>query len=57
MSLNPEVRQVLPKLAFTGFASRYKEPHMKEGFQDIVQVEFKFRGTREEHVVWARYWT
>ncbi|TWU78434.1 hypothetical protein ED733_008847 [Metarhizium rileyi] len=55
--LNPEARSVLPKLAFTGFASRYKEPQLKEGFQDIIEVEFKYRGTKEEYVVWARYWT
>lgn len=56
-SLNPEARQVLPKLAFTGFASRYKQPQLKEGFQDIVEIDFKFRGTKEEHAMWAQYWT
>ncbi|KJK83199.1 hypothetical protein H634G_01328 [Metarhizium anisopliae BRIP 53293] len=55
-SLNPEARQRLPKLAFTGFASRYKAPQIKEGFQDIVELEFKFLGTKEEHDIWARYW-
>lgn len=54
--LNPEARQALPKLAFTGFASRYKEPQLKEGFQDIIEVDFKFRGTKDEHGAWARYW-
>ncbi|AEO68556.1 d1ec0031-a820-4fe0-b96a-bb7d288df731 [Thermothielavioides terrestris] len=54
--LNPESRQGLPKLAFTGFASRFKEPRIEEGFQDIVPVEFKFRGTKEEYDIWGRYW-
>jgi len=54
--LNPEDRETLPKLAFNGFASRFKEPKMKEGFQDVVEVEFQFRGTREEYDIWARYW-
>jgi hypothetical protein len=31
---------MLPKMAFTGFASRYKEPELKEGFQDIFKVGF-----------------
>lgn len=53
---NPEERQPLPKLAFTSFASRYKEPKLKEGFQDIVEVDFKFRGTEEDYKVWGRYW-
>lgn len=54
--LNPESRQVLPKLAFTGFASRFKEPQDKEGFQDVTQLPFSFRGSREEYALWGRYW-
>ncbi|KAK8039002.1 polynucleotide kinase 3 phosphatase [Apiospora rasikravindrae] len=56
--MNPEAREALPKLAFNGFASRFKEPNKtKEGFQDVLEVEFKFRGTREEYAIWGRYWT
>ncbi|KAK6081466.1 DNA kinase phosphatase pnk1 [Seiridium cupressi] len=55
--LNPEARTALPKLAFNGFASRFKEPKTKEGFQDVVEFEFKFRGTKEEYDIWGRYWT
>ncbi|KAB5527941.1 polynucleotide kinase 3 phosphatase-domain-containing protein [Coniochaeta sp. 2T2.1] len=54
--LNPEERQPLPKLAFNTFASRFKEPKLKEGFQDIVEVDFKFRGTKEEYEIWGKYW-
>ncbi|KAL3962455.1 hypothetical protein ACCO45_003978 [Purpureocillium lilacinum] len=56
-ALNPESRQVLPKLAFTGFASRYREPKIKEGFQDITEVDFRFRGSRDDYKIWGRYWT
>lgn len=31
---------MLPKMAFTGFASRYREPRLEEGFQDITKVDF-----------------
>lgn len=55
-SLNPESRQSLPKLAFNGFASRYKAPQTKEGFQDVTEVDFKFRGTEDEYKIWGRYW-
>lgn len=55
-TMNPETREGLPKLAFNGFASRYKQPQVKEGFQDIVEVEFAFRGTKDEYETWARYW-
>ncbi|KAJ6440651.1 bifunctional polynucleotide phosphatase/kinase [Purpureocillium lavendulum] len=56
-ALNPEARQGLPKLAFTGFASRYKEPKVKEGFQDIIEVDFQFRGSHDDYKIWGRYWT
>lgn len=38
---NPEKRAMLPKMAFSGFASRYREPKLEEGFQDITKVDFK----------------
>ena len=39
--MNPEKREMLPKMAFTGFAARYREPRVEEGFQDITKVDFK----------------
>ncbi|KAI3395319.1 hypothetical protein diail_1431 [Diaporthe ilicicola] len=54
--MNPEARSALPKPAFNGYASRFKEPKIKEGFQDVVEVDFKFRGTEEEFAIWSRYW-
>lgn len=39
--MNPESRTLLPKMAFSGFASRYREPKTEEGFQDITKVNFK----------------
>jgi bifunctional polynucleotide phosphatase/kinase len=39
--MNPENRTMLPGLAFTGFASRYRKPELAEGFQDIVEVKFE----------------
>ncbi|KAH6874799.1 polynucleotide kinase 3 phosphatase-domain-containing protein [Thelonectria olida] len=56
-SMNPESRQGLPKLAFNGFASRYKAPSTKEGFEDVTEVHFEFRGTKEEYEIWGRYWS
>jgi len=41
--VNPESRTMLPKMAFTGFASRYREPGLNEGFQDIAKVDFQVR--------------
>ena len=41
--MNPENRKILPRLAFTGYASRFKEPTLDEGFLDITKLEFKVR--------------
>ena len=40
---------MLPKMAFTGFASRYREPKIDEGFQDITKVDFRVCITLEMH--------
>lgn len=41
--MNPESRIMLPKMAFTGFAARYRQPKEEEGFEDITKVDFKVR--------------
>ncbi|KAK3988791.1 putative bifunctional polynucleotide phosphatase/kinase [Cladorrhinum sp. PSN332] len=53
---NIEGRDLLPQLAFNMFKSRFKVPTEKEGFEEVVPVEFKFSGTEEEYQVWGRYW-
>lgn len=40
---NPEHRKILPPVAFRSFASRYVQPSMSEGFQDITPVNFVVR--------------
>ncbi|GAM87428.1 hypothetical protein ANO11243_054520 [Dothideomycetidae sp. 11243] len=55
-SLNPENRTMLPRMAFAGFAKRFVEPKVSEGFQDIVKVDFVFRGDEVARSVWGRYW-
>lgn len=39
--MNPEKRELLPAMAFRGFASRFRKPTIDEGFQDVVEVDFK----------------
>ena len=55
--LNPEKRDMLPITAFTSFASRFQEPRAGEGFQDVMLVPFRFRGTEEQRQVWCQHWT
>ena len=43
VQMNPEKRDILPSMAFKGFASRYQRPQLSEGFQDITEVAFKVR--------------
>ncbi|KAG6020747.1 hypothetical protein E4U41_002738 [Claviceps citrina] len=50
-------RKMLPRLAWDSFDREFEEPTVEEGFQDVIAVPFKFRGTRDEYKVWARYWT
>ena len=39
--MNPEQRTMLPRVAFAGFASRFREPVLAEGFQEIIKINFK----------------
>ncbi|KAF3765333.1 PNK3P-domain-containing protein [Cryphonectria parasitica EP155] len=55
--LNPESRELVPKLAFNSFFSRFREPDAdKEALDEVVPVEFKFRGTKDDYTRWSRYW-
>lgn len=57
VDLNPERRDMLPFVAFTGFRSRFREPEVAEGFQEIVSVPFVFCGSDELWALWSKYWT
>jgi hypothetical protein len=54
--MNPESRTMLPKMAFTGFASRYREPTLDEGFEDITKVNFKVRSLVPSFLERVRCW-
>ncbi|KAF2625610.1 PNK3P-domain-containing protein [Macroventuria anomochaeta] len=53
---NPENRTMLPKLAFTSFASRYRAPKLEEGFKEIIKVDFELTGSDDQKELWSRYW-
>ncbi|KAL2041201.1 hypothetical protein N7G274_006146 [Stereocaulon virgatum] len=55
-TFNPEKRTILPHSAFAGFAARFREPQLKEGFHDVVTEEFQFRGSDEQRRIWSQYW-
>ncbi|CAN9394382.1 unnamed protein product [Alternaria alternata] len=44
---NRESRTILPHAAFSGFASRYREPKLSEGFVDIIKTNFQVRVTQD----------
>ncbi|KAI4808920.1 PNK3P-domain-containing protein [Aureobasidium sp. EXF-8845] len=56
LEMNPESRNMLPKQAFTGFASRYVPPTLDEGFVDITKVDFEFSGTEDQKTAWSKFW-
>ncbi|OGM41792.1 polynucleotide kinase- 3'-phosphatase [Aspergillus bombycis] len=56
LKTNPESRTLLPGIAFGDFGRRFKEPMMAEGFEDIVRVDFRFRGNEESKNIWRQYW-
>ena len=54
--LNPDNREALPRIAFNGFFAKFRKPEATEGFSDITEVAFTFRGTKEEYGLWGTYW-
>ncbi|KAL2857759.1 polynucleotide kinase 3 phosphatase-domain-containing protein [Aspergillus pseudoustus] len=55
-TLNPESRATLPGIAFGDFNKRFKEPVLSEGFQDIIRVDFRFRGDEAAKKLWGQFW-
>ncbi|KAI9829268.1 MAG: hypothetical protein M1826_005732 [Phylliscum demangeonii] len=55
-AMNPEQRDLLPPAAFQRHTARYRPPQLKDGYQDIVQVDFQFHGTDEQRALWSRHW-
>lgn len=41
IQMNPEKRVMLPVTAFRGFASRFQEPKLEEGFVEIIRIDFQ----------------
>ena len=55
---NPERRTLLPGTAFRSVGARFAAPDAAaEGFQDVLAVPFRFRGTAAQRAVWGMYWT
>ncbi|KFY60799.1 hypothetical protein V496_05247 [Pseudogymnoascus sp. VKM F-4515 (FW-2607)] len=57
LEMNPEKRAILPNIAFTSYNSKYTPPTLDEGFNEIIEVKFRFQGTDDEKKIWSRYWT
>ncbi|GAA5912573.1 hypothetical protein JCM6882_004806 [Rhodosporidiobolus microsporus] len=52
---NGRKRDVLPMIAFQGFAKNFQQPSMDEGFDEVKQINFKFDGSPEELKKWQRW--
>lgn len=53
---NPEKRSLLPRVAFSSFASRYRKPEVSEGLEEIMVVDFQFDGSDEQKKGWSQFW-
>jgi bifunctional polynucleotide phosphatase/kinase len=45
-------RDILPALAFSGYAAQSQEPDMNEGFDEIRGVNFVWKGSDEQRKKW-----
>ncbi|GAA5877857.1 hypothetical protein JCM16303_000262 [Sporobolomyces ruberrimus] len=52
---NGKERAILPDIAFNSFASKFQEPSLKEGFDEIKHISFRFEGTPEQRKKWDRW--
>ncbi|KAL0947240.1 hypothetical protein HGRIS_013361 [Hohenbuehelia grisea] len=48
-------RSAVPYLAFTGYRSAFEQPELSEGFSEIKNVNWVFRGTPEERKYWSMW--
>lgn len=51
---NQKLRDTLPQIAFSSYKTRYEVPKMSEGFAEIKQIFFVFKGTEEQKANWLR---
>ncbi|KAF8474989.1 polynucleotide kinase 3 phosphatase-domain-containing protein [Kalaharituber pfeilii] len=49
--VNPEQQKALPKIAFSGYKSRFVEPQLDEGFVDITKIDFQWKGSDAERAI------
>lgn len=54
LQTNPENRTMLPKLAFTSFASKFSAPKLEEGLKEIVTVDFEVCSVRQQSICPSR---
>ncbi|KAJ7606788.1 polynucleotide kinase 3 phosphatase-domain-containing protein [Roridomyces roridus] len=48
-------REVVPKVAYTGYKKQFEEPQRDEGFTEIKKINWIFDGTEEERKAWAKW--
>lgn len=50
--LSEPKRELLPSLAFNGYAAQFEVPDLKEGFDEIRGVNFVWKGSEEQRKKW-----
>ncbi|KAH7889885.1 polynucleotide kinase 3 phosphatase-domain-containing protein [Phlebopus sp. FC_14] len=54
-SCSDSQRDILPYLAFIGFRDNHEEPQAKEGFSEVIKVDWVFEGDEEAHRRWSMW--
>lgn len=49
-------RELLSGIAFNLFKSKFQEPKLIEGFEEIKKINFVLDGTEEEKIKWQQWW-
>ncbi|RIA97801.1 polynucleotide kinase 3 phosphatase-domain-containing protein [Glomus cerebriforme] len=47
----------LPEVAYSGFKSRFIEPKLEEGFDEIKKINFNFEGNEDKRIKWEMWYT
>ncbi|KAI5474580.1 bifunctional polynucleotide phosphatase/kinase [Pseudohyphozyma bogoriensis] len=48
-------RGCLPMPAFVGYWNNFRQPELREGLDEVKEINFKFEGTPEERIKWERW--
>ncbi|ORE22647.1 PNK3P-domain-containing protein [Rhizopus microsporus] len=55
-AIHESSRDLISKIVFRTFKSKFQEPTMEEGFAEIQRVNFVFDGSDKDYEEWKKWW-